>query len=297
MKKRICLLVLCVFLSGRIFAQDMMTAYVIVDKLLMYESPTLKAKQLREFNVGAKIYWTGEGSSSTETVQGVNKEIYWSKISFQGQEGWIFSEGICERFLPAFFSQPLDTDYSGDWVLQMKESQAIVKALIDQNVLKLDANTLKFRAKNGKEILVRESICQASDAEQVLSDGHSINFIQRNAQNPSLIEIMMGMVAFDMKCYINLDTGKKFNFPDSNPCSVSAVSPSGKYILGVDIQLEQVTLDLFDFDSQKLLKQIKPAGYNSYIIQLNWIDDQTTEVLEIDEEGEYLPKKTLRIDL
>lgn len=256
------------------------TQYVITNQLNVREKPDVGAKVLGSLKLGDSVIVLGNSETKiTATINGLKVTASWAKIKYEKQIAWVFGGGLCYQILKPdeLYTKYYDEEMAA-YSIQLRND---IQRLLKDSILFVGGDYIKLRAKTGKEVIVRHCYCMIENLNCQQHDGYQINSLEINTQNPDLVEVTMSAVAFTIKVYVNLKTGKKFNFPQSQECMESAISPDGKYVLGIPVLSEKTKFLLFDFDTRKVIKQLT-LNSNSFQNSMNWkwLNNQEVEMIE-----------------
>jgi uncharacterized protein YgiM (DUF1202 family) len=279
--KQLFILISLLLTSLNLIAQD--KRLVITDKLNVREQPNPQAKIIGALALGDSVIITENSENKTTmSINGLQVKATWAKIEYQGKTAWVFDGGLCYEMLnPQYWQAP----YPASDTLKMKKD---IDKLLKDSTLTIGGNFIKLKTQNNKNIWVYECACLGENPS--CKDGHKLNSLIINSQNPNILEVEMSVVAFTIKIYIDLKNGIKFNFPENQHCMLSEISPSAKYVIGVNMYSEKEQLLLFDFRSGKLLNQAFVDSFGD-ISHLKWLNEQAIELQSFNYETNQITKK------
>lgn len=276
-------LVLLILMGGtNLLAQSRM--FVITDQLNVRAKPDTQAPILTFLALGDSVMVLDfTENKTTASINGLQVTSVWAKIEFQqSKTGWVFYGGLCEQMInPIYWEQAIVEEDS------LKARNDIRKLLRDSTLI-VGGNFIKFKTKIGKEIFVRECACMSETTS--CKDGYRIYSLRIHSQLSHIVEIEMSVVAFTIKVYVDLKNGIKFNFPDSQACMLSEISPNTQYVIGLNMYSEKKQLLLYDFTGGKLLKQAFVDSFGE-ITHLKWLNDQEVELQNFNYETNQITKK------
>jgi hypothetical protein len=260
--------------------------YVITDQLNVREKPDSKAPILGSLALGDSVVFLEYSKNQmTASINGLETTASWAKINYKNKMAWVFGGGLC------FTKLDIQTLYGLNRPVETSIIENINKLLKD-SILTIGGDFIKFKTQIGKDIYVRSCGCNNNENANCI-DGYLIKGLSFHPQNKDIVIINMSVVAFIINVYVNLKTGEKFNFPILQECEYSLVSPSGKYVIGIDVRNPQLLL--FDFGTSRLIN-IAQKEFSPNYLDLQWLTDHEVSVEEINQEtGKTISKKILLV--
>jgi hypothetical protein len=277
---------LFIFLSFRVLAQqEELIYYVILQELKVRDKPDEKAPVTDKLFLGDSV--TVEIYSELKTkglVDGKLLETEWAKIQYRGKTGWVFGGGLCALGITthtAFLKKKAD--------YEPKEFEKIDK-LVKDSVLRFMGTSVIVKSVNGSKVKVTQAMCYGTDFDaRPGADGPILERIHLDPKHPEMIEFNFNFTAIEKTLYVNLKTGKKFMF--SVDCMESAVSPSGKYVIGIDMSSN--TLLLAEFYPKKAIGKLAYSGTEFCNTELNWLSEKEVELTEINYETQKVVNRKI----